>query len=146
MKVSKKIIAACLLVSLTGCSTVSRYLNPFYESPGATAYLGEKNDNALQGDGGGKIEKARGALEAMATYQRASAPQPNNPVMFPAVARLMWVPDHLNSHGDLVPPHYYYLRVLKDRWAVTDAFELQGQLGGQDNASSMGYTLPEDVQ
>jgi hypothetical protein len=58
----------------------------------------------------------------------------------------MWVPDHLNAHGDLVPAHYYYLKVLQDRWALQDAFELQGQLGGTNNSSSIGYTLPEDVQ
>ena len=37
----------------------------------------------------------------------------------------MWIPDHLNGHGDLVPAHYYFLRVLPERWAVTDAYEVE---------------------
>jgi hypothetical protein len=36
----------------------------------------------------------------------------------------MWIPDHLNKAGDLVPAHYYYLRVLDSTPAVTDAFEI----------------------
>ena len=110
--------------------------------------LGERSDAALNEDGeGGKGSKARAALEAMATYQRANAPQPVNPVIQPAVVRLMWIPDHLNSHGDLVPAHYYYLKVKQDSWAVTDAFELESQLGASTgNASSMGYVNPEDVR
>jgi hypothetical protein len=60
----------------------------------------------------------------------------------------MWVPDHLNSHGDLVPAHYYYLKVKKDEWAVTDAFELESQLnGGASGAgSAVGYVNPEDLR
>ena len=143
----KNLILAAGLLGSSGCSSISQLLNPFAETPSEVAYLGDKNDNALRGDGGGKAETARAALESAATYQRAMAPQPQNPVINPAVVRLMWIPDHLNSHGDLVPAHYYYVRVLKDRWAVTDAFELQGQLGGDaGNASAMGFALPEDVQ
>jgi hypothetical protein len=40
----------------------------------------------------------------------------------------MWVPDHLNKVGDLVPAHYYFLRVRDSHWAVTDAFEIEKQL------------------
>ena len=140
-----KLILSTALVALSGCGTMSRVLNPFYEDPSPVAYFGDKNDSALN-EGGGKEAKARAALEASASYQRAQAPQPTNPVIQPSVVRLMWIPDHLNAHGDLVPAHYYYVKVLKDRWAVTDAFELQGQLGSGDNASSIGYALPEDVK
>jgi hypothetical protein len=48
----------------------------------------------------------------------------------------MWVPDHLNRHGDLVAAHYYYLRVMNDRWAVQDAFELEAQI---NNNSGIDY-------
>jgi hypothetical protein len=122
----------------TGCSNFGNALNPFYETPPPEAFLGDKNDHALSGDKS-RAETARGALEQMASYQRANAPQPANPVMQPAVVRLMWVPDHLNRHGDLVPAHYYYLKVLSDRWAVQDAFELEAQLGGQRPTSSIPY-------
>jgi len=132
---------------LTGCSSVGAIFNPFYETPSEVAYFGEKNDNALN-ETGGKGQAARTALEQMGSYQRALDPQPVNPVMMPAVVRLMWVPDHLNSHGDLVPAHYYYLKVKKDSWALTDAFELESSLGGGrgGEASSVGYVSPEDVR
>lgn len=142
-------IRAILLFSillLTGCGFTSRALNPFYESPAKEAYLGEPNDHALNDDGsgstGGKGNAARAALEQMATYRRAQTPEPVNPVIQPAVVRLMWIPDHLNKNGDLVPPHYYYLRVLQDRWAVTDAFELESQLHGKNSkpSSNLPYT------
>ena len=140
---------ACTLVIATlcsGCGYVGNIFNPFYESPPPEAYLGDKNDAALNDDSGG-ASSARQALEAMGTYQRALAPQPVNPVIQPAVVRLMWVPDHLNSHGDLVPAHYYYLKVKKDSWAVTDAFELEAQLnGGQGAGSGVGYVNPEDIR
>ncbi len=132
----------------TGCGTVGNFFNPFYETPSPVAYMGQKNDAALNNEGGGgKAANAREALEAMGTYQRAHAPQPVNPVMQPAVVRLMWIPDHLNSHGDLVPAHYYYLKVKRDQWAVSDAFELEAQLGSSTgNASSIGYVNPEDLR
>ena len=129
---------------LCSCGSISNTLNPFYETPPPEALLGEKNDSALNGEGGGSGgsgEKARAALESMASYRRAHSPQPQDPVIQPAVVRLMWVPDHLNKNGDLVPAHYYYLKVLKDRWAVTDAFELEGQLGNsKGDASNLPYT------
>jgi hypothetical protein len=136
-----------LSVASTGCGTVGNFFNPFYETPSPVAYLGDKNDGALNNEGAGKAGNARAALEAMGTYQRANAPQPVNPVMQPAVVRLMWIPDHLNSHGDLVPAHYYYLKVKRDQWAVSDAFELEAQLGSSTgNASSIGYVNPEDLR
>jgi hypothetical protein len=108
--------------------------------------MGEKNDAALNDSGSGKADRARGALEAMATYQRAQAPQPTNPVMMPAVVRLMWVPDHLNSHGDLVPAHYYYLKVKKEQWAVSDAFELEAQLNTGGTGAATGFVNAEDLR
>lgn len=131
------ILGAFLLAATTGCSTASNLMNPFYESPSDQAKMGERNDKALNGDQK-KEDTARAALQSMATYQRTHLPQPVNPVIQPAVVRLMWVPDHLNRHGDLVPAHYYYLKVLDDRWAVTDAFELESQLnrGRSSDASS----------
>jgi hypothetical protein len=128
---------------------MGRVLNPFYETPSEVAYFGEKNDVALNdGSSGGKGDKARAALEAMGSYQRSMPAQPQNPVMQPAVVRLMWVPDHLNAHGDLVPAHYYYLKVKKDSWALQDAFELEAQLSGPGGGrgSAIGYVNPEDIR
>ncbi|MFO0417658.1 MAG: TraV family lipoprotein [Pseudomonadota bacterium] len=148
MKAVTLLSSIFLVLAGSGCNAMSRVMNPFYEAPSEVALLGEKNDAALNNEGGtGKAAQARQALEAMATYQRAHAPQPNNPVMQPAVVRLMWVPDHLNSHGDLVPAHYYYLKVKREQWAVSDAFELEAQLGSSTgNASSIGYVNPEDLR
>lgn len=142
---TQTILSLIVATTLSGCSTLGNVFNPFYDSPPPEAYLGEKNDSALRADASGG-ETARQALEAMSTYQRAQAPQPNNPVIQPAVVRLMWVPDHLNTHGDLVPAHYYYLKVKKDSWAVTDAFELEAQLGGTQGGSAVGFVTPEDIR
>lgn len=132
----KKIVGLCVLVTLlTGCGTIQNLLNPFYEPPSERATLGNRDDRALN-EGEGKVNTARKALESMSTYQRANDPKPYNPVMQPAVVRLMWIPDHLNKSGDLVPAHYYYLKVLSERWSVQDAFELEGQLGGNRGSSS----------
>lgn len=142
----KTVAALSLAIFATGCSSVGNALNPFYESPKPVALLGEPNDHALE-EGDGKSERARQAMETMASYQRAHDPQPNNPVIQPAVVRLMWVPDHLNKHGDLVPSHYYYLKVLKDRWAVTDAFELEAQLKtGGSGDSSVPFVPADEVK
>jgi hypothetical protein len=128
----------------TGCGYAGNLLNPFYEIPPPEAYLGERSDKALLGEDD-KGDRARAALEQMATYRRAKTPQPVDPVVQPSVVRLMWIPDHLNKHGDLVPAHYYYLKVLKDRWAVTDAFELESQLGSSKSTSNIPY-VPEGGQ
>ncbi len=134
-------------IALSGCSSIGNVLNPFYDTPSEVAYFGEKNDAALNEGGAGQGQRARQALESMGNYQRALAPQPNNPVMQPAVVRLMWVPDHLNSHGDLVPAHYYYLKVKKESWAVTDAFELEAQLNSSTGGgSAVGFVNPEDIK
>lgn len=134
-----------VLTTLSGCAATGNILNPFYEAPEPIALLGEKNDHALSG-GAQNEDSARAALNAMATYRRAQEPQPNNPVIQPAVVRLMWIPDHLNRNGDLVPAHYYYLKVLKDRWAVTDAFELEAQLNGPSGSSNLPFVFADEAR
>ncbi|NDC39157.1 MAG: hypothetical protein EBZ48_14110 [Proteobacteria bacterium] len=144
--ISQKIFSLCAMVgvlgTLSGCGVGGSVLNPFYEEPSPVAYLGAPNDHALN-ESASRAGSAREALEQMGSYQRAHLPQPVNPVVNPAVVRLMWVPDHLNKTGDLVPAHYYYLRVKRDDWAVSDAFELEGQLnastGGQGSAVPYQY-------
>jgi hypothetical protein len=131
----KKALLIALLAVISGCNTVSKAINPFYESPPPEAYLGNKNDHALNGEKQ-KEEKAREALTEMGTFRPANAPAPYNPVLQPAVVRLMWVPDRLNRNGDLIPAHYYYLRVLQDRWALQDAFEINKQLSGDTPKTS----------
>lgn len=127
------LVTAMLLLS--GCATAGQVLNPFYETPPDTALLGQPNDHALN-DSKEKVEKARDELESVARYPRAHSPEPVNPVVQPAVVRLMWIPDHLNANGDLVPAHYYYLKVLDDRWAVTDVFDQKKLLGDDKNSGS----------
>jgi hypothetical protein len=143
LKTLLKISTLALILCTVGCGRIGQVLNPFYEPPQPEALLGERNDNALNG-GKQQGTKAREALEAMASYRRAQAPQPNDPVIQPAVVRLMWIPDHLNKNGDLVPQHYYYLKVLKDRWAVTDAFDLEQQLNNGTNTSNVPYAHAGD--
>lgn len=138
-KILSRLGALLVLLILTGCNSTSRVLNPFYEEPSPIAFLGEANDHAL----GGKSsdQGARKALEAAGSYGQAHVPGPNNPVMNPAVVRIMWVPDHLNSHGDLVPAHYYYLKVRNDYWAVKDSFEMEQQLGKSTGSSNIPYAV-----
>ena len=130
---------------------MSNLLNPFYDAPTPEAQLGERTDRALN-ESEGKAEKARAALEAMTEYKTAQTPKPYDPVMQPAVVRLMWVPDRVNKHGDLIPAHYYYLKVLSDRWAVTDAFELEAQLNkggsgaGGGASSNVPFTTKDDLE
>jgi len=138
------LVAILMIFGLCSCTTVGNMMNPIYESPSKIALQGDASDAAIN-DTGLKEDTARKALEQMASYQRANAPSPDRPVMQPAVVRLMWVPDHVNSHGDLVPAHYYYLKVLKERWAVSDAFELEKQLSnGQGATSSIPFVSSED--
>ena len=140
MKTFKTLTLALVALTMSACGS-GLIPDPFTPPTQPEALLGERNDHAL-GAGGQNPESARQALEAMASYQRAQAPKPVNPVMQPAVVRLMWVPDHLNSSGDLVPAHYYYLKVLGERWAVTDAFELEKQLNGPQGAGGGAGSLP----
>lgn len=123
-----------LSLVLSACSVagpIADELNPYGNGASSgNEFGGQRNTGALLGGGGGakSAEAARHALEVMGTYRKALPPQPNYPVVQPAEMRLMWIPDHLNAVGDLVPAHYYYLRVLPDRPAVTDAFEIESQL------------------
>ena len=123
-------LALAAMLFASGCAGVSDSLNPFTDS--VDAELGQRNTSALGGGAQGKnAEQARHALEVMGTYQRASAPQPYYPVVRPADVRLMWIPDHVNRLGDLVPAHYYYLRVMRDDWEVKDAFEVERLLNSR---------------
>ena len=130
--------AFVLAICLAGCSSSAfEVLNPFADNP--EVELGKRDSKALleQGTESAQADQARHALEVMGNYRSAQAPEPYYPVMQPAEVRLMWVPDHLSKSGDLVPAHYYYLKVLPDRWAVQDAFELEKQLGdGKDGDAS----------
>jgi len=139
-KLTKTVLVASLLLGGTGCaSKAANLLNPFAEDG---PDLGERNTRALLGESSGssEAENARHALEVTATYRQSQAPQPTYPVIQPAEVRLMWVPDHVNKNGDLVPAHYYYLKVLSDRWAVQDAFELEQQLN--QGSSGAGSAVP----
>jgi hypothetical protein len=132
----------CLVgVTLSGCATVGQFLNPFRKTPPPEAYLGEKNDHALL-DQSDKSKEAREAFEQLGEYQRSHLPSPNRPVMQPAVVRLLWIPDHVNSLGDLVPAHYYYLKVLDERWAVSDSFEMINQLDTEKSPMSQRSSVP----
>ena len=121
-----------LLLGSTGCfiaGPAADELNPYGEGK-TVQQIGNRDQSALTGVGGGGSKdaiSARQALEVMGSYRKALPPQPTYPVIQPAEVRLMWVPDHQDRHGNLVPANYYYLRVLNDRWAVQDAFELEHQ-------------------
>lgn len=137
-----KIAAISLMMLCSACANrLADQLNPFAE--GDDVELGDRDAKAIleegSGDSGNSSEQARHALEVLGTYRRAQAPQPTYPVVQPAEVRLMWVPDHLNKAGDLVPAHYYYLKVLNDRWAVQDAFDLEQQL---NQGSGGGGAVP----
>ncbi|MFN8391981.1 MAG: hypothetical protein U0136_16950 [Bdellovibrionota bacterium] len=128
---SQIVCAALVLSVMTGCG-VADGLNPY--SDGSTGGdLGERNTNALGGGGGGgkQTVAARHALEVMGQYERALPPQPYYPVVKPAEVRLMWIPDHMNRLGDLVPAHYYYLRVTRDNFAMQDAFDIERSLSSR---------------
>ncbi len=136
----------------TGCfySKTADALSPFQDSGPPSEHLGdttnktiiEETGGASGGGGGNQASNARAALEVMAKYRQAQDPQPTYPVMQPAEVRLMWVPDHTTKNGDLVPAHYYYLKVLDDRWAVQDAFDLESQLNASTKGSSGGGATP----
>lgn len=138
---SGALLALCTLCS---CGTMGKLVNPYYEPPAPIAQQGEANDHALNGTMQ-KEDTARKSLEQMASYERANTPSPDKPVVRPSVVRLMWIPDHLNRNGDLVPAHYYYLKVLQDRWAASDAFEIEQQLGKNGDASNIPYVMEGDI-
>lgn len=142
-------IGLCLsMLSLGACSQSGSFadnLNPYSDGNKVNADFGGSRDTgSIMGGGGGakSAEAARNALEVMGTYRKALPPEPTYPVIKPAEVRLMWVPDRLNAIGDLIPAHYYYLRVLPDRPAVTDAFEIERQL---DLTSSGGTAAPTSL-
>ncbi len=119
---------ALLVATQIGCGSASRFFNPLQKEPDPEAFLGSPNDHALNEDAN-QVEKARERLEdSLATYSKEHTPQPYKPVMLAPVVRLMWIPDHLNRHGDLIPAHYYYLKVLPGRWAANDKFDMVEQL------------------
>ena len=123
-----RVLAAIVFTACaSGCAGLAESVNPFGTEGGGE--LGSRDTSALGGGGSGKqAEQARHALEVVGTYQRALPPQPYYPVVRPAEVRLMWIPDHLNRLGDLVPAHYYYLRVTRDVFEVQDAFETEREL------------------
>lgn len=137
------LLGSLSVYSLSACATtgnIADNLNPYSDgNQVAEDFGGQRNTNALGGGGasGKGAENARHALEVLGTYRKASAPEPAYPVIQPAEVRLMWIPDHLNAVGDLVPAHYYYLRVLPDRPAVTDAFEIERQLDLTQSGSAL---------
>lgn len=134
--------ALCSLALLSCTHENIDIINPYRET--VDERLGVRSSAPLLEGGasqnGSHEDRARHALEVMSSYRRAQEPQPYHPVLQPAEVRMMWVPDHLNKHGDLVPAHYYYLRVLPERWAVQDAFELEKQLDQGSGAN--GTTTP----
>lgn len=136
-KSSRLLVGHLMVCFLAACSgPASDLVDPYAEGGNG---LGQRNNQAILTGGeahaGGHEEKARHALEVLGSYRRAQEPQPYHPVMNPPVVRKMWIPDHLNSHGDLVPSHYYFLMVRGAYWGVQDAFEIEQQLdvNGQGN-------------
>jgi hypothetical protein len=130
-----------LLFGTSGCPhSVANMINPFHETG---PDLGRQDASAILNSSGiSDAEHARRSLETLATYRRAQDPQPAYPVVQPAEVRLMWIPDHVNKAGDLVPAHYYHLRVLGDRWAVQDAFEIEEQLNSTTSGTGAGRAKP----
>jgi hypothetical protein len=43
---------------------------------------------------------------------------PYTPVMQPPQIQRVWVPDQLNSHGDLVSGHWVYLLLARSQWSL----------------------------
>ena len=129
------------MILLSGCSSESwDFLSPFSHSEVEVANKGERTNKAILEESGGSgvsAEDARKALEVMGKYQETHDAKPYAPVLKPAEVRLMWVPDHLNRNGDLVPAHYYFLKVLPDIWMTQDAFEIEEQItSGRSGAGS----------
>lgn len=137
---NKKLILLVVVFSLTSCGSIGRLLNPFRRTPPPEAFLGEPTDHALA-TSKNKAEEARMAFKSMGEYQRQHTPSPNKPVIQPSIVRVMWIPDHITTDGDLIPAHYYYLKVLNERWSVTDAFDIKDQLnspGGRTPKNGSG--------
>jgi len=144
--VFKIITVSVLALALSGCSRAfeaADSLNPFAED--VPQGFGERNNRAIleEGAGGNDAKHARHALETMREYRAAQPPKPYYPVVRPAEVRLMWVPDHLNKYGDLIPAHYYYLKVRNDQFELQDAFEVEEQLhSGNSSSTGPGSATP----
>ena len=143
MYMKSHILILSALFALNGCMYSKTWdsLSPFQDPGPPSEHWGDSTNKTLMEEvgngsdvGGGQAATARAALQVMGSYRAAQPAQPTYPVVQPAEVRLMWVPDHLNKNGDLVPAHYYYLKVLDDRWAVQDAFDFESQL----NATTKG--------
>lgn len=144
MKIRKLALVIGVL-SATACSNRAfDNLNPYDDSP--ETELGKRDNSAILEGGANSTsdERARHALEVMGSYQRAQEPQPYKPVMRPPVVRLMWIPDHLNKAGDLVPAHYYFLRIKNSEFEVADAFDRMDQLdrGATGAGSATPWAFP----
>lgn len=134
-----RLLLSVLALSML-CSACSHNTADYYGGEGSDpSELGVRSSEPLLNSGASTSatpdERARHALEVMNSYRRSQEPQPYDPVLQPAEVRLMWIPDHLNKNGDLVPAHYYYLKVLPERWAVQDAFDLEQQLNTASEGS-----------
>lgn len=131
-------------IGSTGCfySKTADRLSPFRDPGPPDENIGDTSNKTILEETGGasnsgngsQASNARAALEVLASYKAAQDPQPYYPVMKPAEVRLMWVPDHTNKSGDLIPAHYYYLKIIDGGWAVQDAFDIEDQL----NRSTQG--------
>src|SRR5260221_420437 len=105
------ILFSCIATS--GCyqTKIVDHLNPFGDEGPPKENLGDTSNKTLleetSASGASGAANARAALEVIARYREAQAPQPTYPVLQPAEVRLMWVPDHTNHNGDLIPAHYY---------------------------------------
>lgn len=148
-KLLRNTITLAIALSSSGCMYSKTWdrLSPFQDFGPPAEHVGDTTNKTLLEEvgsgsdvGGAQANNARAALQVMGTYRAAQPAQPTYPVIQPAVVRLMWVPDHLNKHGDLVPAHYYYLRVLDDRPAVQDAFDLEQQLNATTEKGGGGAT------
>jgi hypothetical protein len=140
-------LLSSLLAGATGCALagpMADELNPYGQGAGVTEQGVRDSSSILgaSGGGAGEAERARHQLEALGAYRRALPPQPAYPVVKPAEVRLMWVPDHLNRVGDLVPAHYYYLRVTNDQFEVQDAFDYDMQLNNQPGLTYIQPAAP----
>ncbi len=141
-KIISRTLLGVVLVAGAGCSSkIFDNLNPYDVTP--ESELGERTNKAILegGEQASQSEQARHALEVMSSYQRALPPQPGAPVRTMPDIRLMWVPDHLTKTGDMVPAHYYYLKVTDGMWATQDAFDIMDQLD-KSSASGAGSAVP----
>ena len=77
---------------LTGCTSLSRVFNPFYETPPPEAYLGEKNDDALPSS----CQSAWAALTATANTAAISGRTLRDSALRKTMVLPLWI-DGYNS-------------------------------------------------